>query len=109
MQKNSNAPNDSAAAVQTTQDILLLLLPHLPLKEAASLFDLCLTPEILASKDAGVQKRGYRIVAKLLDGGKVTLDGARVESTFKILIDATEKVGAAAKRVWPPLILYALL
>ncbi|KZS98276.1 NUC173-domain-containing protein [Sistotremastrum niveocremeum HHB9708] len=98
MQKNSNAPNESAAAVQTTQDILLLLLPHLPAKEAASLFDLCLTPEILASKDAGVQKRGYRIVAKLMDSGKVTLDGTRVENSFKLLIEATEKVGAAAKR-----------
>ena len=82
-----------------TQDILLLLLPYLHSLQATSLFQLCMTSEILGGKDNGVQKRGYKILTKLLESGKVTIDAP---SIIQRLDDLSDGLSPAAKKVEPP-------
>lgn len=78
------------------QDILILLLPYLPRNDAQTLFDLCLTPQVLSGKDSGVQKRGYKILTKLIDKDKVETDILIVlEKLDKLL----EGLTPAAKKV----------
>jgi ribosomal RNA-processing protein 12 len=80
-----------------TQDILILLLA-LPLcsTDATALFQACLSSEILGSKDNGVQKRGYKILAKLADSGKVAIDA---ENILGRLDELAEGLSPAAKKV----------
>jgi ribosomal RNA-processing protein 12 len=91
-----SGPDDSGSVTAMTQDILILLLPHLSSTDATALFQLCLTSEILASKDNGVQKRGYKILAKLVESGKVVVD---TETVLKQLDGFTEGLAPAAKKV----------
>jgi len=82
-----------------TQDILILLLPYLHSLQATSLFQICMTPEVLGGKDNGVQKRGYKILTKLLESGKVTVDAPSIIQRLDDLCDglspAAKKVGAS--------------
>lgn len=80
----------------TSQDILILLLPHLSEVELRSLFELTLSPDVLNCKDNGVQKRGYKILAKVVESGKLTFD---VEPILRKLDDLTEGLTPAAKKV----------
>ena len=82
----------------TTQDLLLLLLPWLPSGECEELWRLCVSTAVIGNADAGVQKRGYRILSKLVQGGKLVgvLDA---ETTLQRLIERADNVGAAARRV----------
>ncbi|KAA1475204.1 NUC173-domain-containing protein [Dentipellis sp. KUC8613] len=93
-QTTRGAPDGGSVAAMA-QDILLLLLPHLGAADAAALFELCLTPAVLAYPDNGVQKRGYKILARLVEGGKVVLD---VEDVVKRLDGVAEALAAAAKK-----------
>lgn len=79
-----------------TQDILILLQPYLSSADANALFETCLSSEILGSKDNGVQKRGYKILSKLLEGGKVTIDAEEVLGQLDELV---EGLAPAAKKV----------
>lgn len=79
-----------------TQDILILLLPYLSAIDAKALFELCLTAEVLTSKDNGAQKRGYKILARLLESGKVDVD---VVTVLKTLDGLLEGLNPAAKKV----------
>ncbi|KAF8200713.1 armadillo-type protein [Pholiota molesta] len=79
----------------TSQDILVLLLPTLSTADSQALFELCLAPEVLSCKDNGVQKRGYKILSKLVDGGKVTVIA---EVIIRRLDEMTEGLTAAAKK-----------
>lgn len=79
-----------------TQDILILLLPYLSATDAKALFELCLTAEVLTSKDNGAQKRGYKILARLLESGKVDVD---VVTVLKTLDGLLEGLNPAAKKV----------
>lgn len=85
--------NDMTA---TSQDILILLLPYLSSENATGLFQLCLTSEVLGSRDNGVQKRGYKILTKLVESNKVSVDAASVLRTLDELMDG---LSAAAKKV----------
>ena len=77
-----------------TQDLLLLVLPYLSPEHATALFDTFLTSEVLESWDSGVQKRGYKILARLIVSGKVQVDAAAV---FKKLEGLVDGVVTAAK------------
>lgn len=88
--------NDQKSVVTTMQDILVLLIPYLPTAEAKSIFDLCLTPEVLTNKDNGVQKRGYKLLGKLVESGNVEIDA---ETMFKTLEEVADNTAAAAKKV----------
>jgi ribosomal RNA-processing protein 12 len=84
------------SVVAMTLDLLVLMLPYLPVTEAQALFETCLSKEILESKDNAVQKRGYKILAKLMEGGKVTTDA---QAVLQKLDGMLEGLNSAAKKV----------
>lgn len=80
----------------TAQDIFVLLLPQLSQSDSQNLFELTMKREVLCCKDNGVQKRGYKILSKLVEGGKVTVDA---EQVLRTLDDMIEGLTPAAKKV----------
>lgn len=79
-----------------TQDILVLLLPHLSTQDTSQLFDTILSKEVLVNPDNGIQKRGYKILARLVEGGKLSLD---TETLLKRLDELSDGLSPAAKKV----------
>jgi ribosomal RNA-processing protein 12 len=82
-----------------TQDILVLVLPHLSNQDASGLFDVILSKEVLTNQDNGVQKRGYKILAKLVELGKMSSD---VEPVIERLDELSDGLAPAAKKVRTP-------
>lgn len=78
-----------------TQDLLILLLPCLEAQEMSSLVQICTTNEVLCCKDNGVQKRGYKVLAKVLSSGKVETDAP---ATLQQLDLFTTGLSPAAKK-----------
>ena len=81
-----------------TQDILVLVLPYLSNQDASGLYDVILSTEVLANQDNGVQKRGYKILAKLVELGKMSMD---VEAVIERLDELSDGLAPAAKKVNP--------
>lgn len=79
-----------------TQDILVLLLPHLSTQDTSELFDTIFSNEVLINSDNGVQKRSYKILARLIEGGKLSLNA---ETLIKRLDELSEGLSPAAKKV----------
>ena len=79
-----------------TLDILVLLLPYLSTQDASELFDAIFSDEVLVNPDNAVQKRAYKILARLVEGGKLPID---VERLFKRLDESSDGLSAAAKKV----------
>lgn len=76
---------------------MLLLLPYLSPADCTALFQLCLTPEVISNQDNGVQKRGYKILARVVEGGKLgTFD---VDAVVKKLDELSDGLAPAAKKV----------
>ncbi|CAA7261659.1 unnamed protein product [Cyclocybe aegerita] len=97
-QKNpsyANAVGDIGNMTTTSQDILVLLLPSLSAADSKTLFALILTPDVLSCKDNGVQKRGYKILSKLVEHNKVTVDA---EAVLRKLDELTDGLTPAAKK-----------
>ncbi|KAI0630149.1 NUC173-domain-containing protein [Trametes polyzona] len=90
---NKGPASDSMTVM--TQDLLLLVLPYLSEKDATELLNLYLTTEVIENKDNGVQKRGYKTLARLVESGKVQIDAAAVFKTLEGLVDG---LAAAAKK-----------
>ena len=80
----------------TAQDILVLLLPTLSTADCQALFELCLASDVLSCKDNGAQKRGYKILSKLVDSEKVKVNA---EVILKRLDEMTVGLTPAAKKV----------
>ncbi|KAF8160842.1 NUC173-domain-containing protein [Crassisporium funariophilum] len=91
----SNANNNGDNMAATSQDILILLLASISAADSISLFELSLTPEVLCGKDNGVQKRGYKILTKLVQQGKVPVEA---ETILRKLDDFTQGLTPAAKK-----------
>ncbi|KAG6369547.1 armadillo-type protein [Boletus reticuloceps] len=72
----TDAPDvqQNANSTTMTQDLLILLLPWLEEQQMMSLVQICMTNDVLCCKDNGVQKRGYKILANVINGGKVQID-----------------------------------
>ncbi|RDB25177.1 Ribosomal RNA-processing protein 12 [Hypsizygus marmoreus] len=87
--------HESGSLTATTQDILILLLPYLSATDATALFQLCMTPEVLGGKDNGVQKRGYKILTKTVESGKISLDA---EAVIRRLEELSDGLSPAAKK-----------
>ena len=102
----SDNSNDTGNLIIISQDLLILLLPHLPPADATTLFQLCLSSEVLNYKDNGVQKRGYKILGKLVDAGKVAVDA---EHVLKALDELGDGLLPAAKKVSPNISVYLSL
>ena len=82
--------------VTMTQDLLQILLPFLGDNDSRILFELSCVEGVLENKDTGVQKRGYKILSKLVDGGKIQVTpGNFIEQ----LEGKADGVSAAAKKV----------
>ena len=97
LQKLSAAPNvqQNANVTTMTQDLLILLLPWLEAQEMQSLVQICMTNEVLCCKDNGVQKRGYKILAKVLSSAKAETDTL---ATLEQLDSFTTGLSPAAKK-----------
>ncbi|KAK7005671.1 rRNA processing protein [Favolaschia claudopus] len=91
--RSSSIEGGSEAA--TTQDLVLLLLPNLSRADALQLFQLCCSAEVLSAKDNGVQKRGYKILTRLVQSEKVEIDA---EATLKKLDELVDGLTPAAKK-----------
>ncbi|KAF6760152.1 ribosomal RNA-processing protein 12 [Ephemerocybe angulata] len=84
---NNTAQSENANLTATAQDILILLLPYMSASDAGSLFELCMAPEVLSGKDNGIQKRGYKVLAKLVEGGKIAPSSEEVLKRLDELVD----------------------
>ncbi|KAG1771700.1 armadillo-type protein [Suillus occidentalis] len=93
--RQSLQQSDNGNTTAMTQDLLILLLPFLDAQDVAALFSTCLVQEVLCHKDNGVQKRGYKILAKLLENGKVEEDALQ---TFQRLDELSVGLAPAAKK-----------
>ncbi|KAF7315455.1 rRNA processing protein [Mycena indigotica] len=91
--RHSSIEGGSEAA--TTQDLVLLLLPYISSADAQKLFQLCLSKTVLCAKDNGVQKRGYKILTRLIETKKVSIE---VETVLKELDETLEGITPAAKK-----------
>jgi ribosomal RNA-processing protein 12 len=88
--------NDPANIVITALDLLILLLPHLAPSDASALFQLILSPNVLTYNDNGVQKRAYKVLGKLIEYGKVTVN---VEEVLKTIDEVVEALSTPAMKV----------
>jgi ribosomal RNA-processing protein 12 len=86
---------EAGKVTTATQDILILLLPYLSPSASSTLFDLCLTADVIGGKDNGVQKRGYKILTKLVESNKVVVDA---ETTLRQLDELVANLTPAAKK-----------
>lgn len=101
-QNSKQAPSPTT---YTTLDLLILLVPHLSPSDGTRLFTLTFVDTVIASPDGTVQKKAYRILARLVERG--TVDGlqegegkiGRVEEVLVRCGELTSGVNVAAKRV----------
>ncbi|KAI0051816.1 NUC173-domain-containing protein [Auriscalpium vulgare] len=104
--QQTRGPAEGGSVVAMTQDILLLVLPYLVPTDAAALFELSMSQEVLTNHDNGVQKRGYKTLCRLVESGKLGV-AFDIEGVIKRLDAATEGIASAAKK--DRLYLYAKL
>jgi len=94
-QTKSVISSDDSVTV-TALDLLLLLLPFLSTTDATALFQACLSPTLLNIKDNAIQKRGYKVLARIVESGKINVDA---ESVFRELDTLSDALVPAAKKV----------
>jgi ribosomal RNA-processing protein 12 len=87
---------DGDGVVTMAQDLLCILLPFLGDSDSRTLFELSSVEGVLENKDTGVQKRGYKILSKLVDSGKIQVTP---ENFIQQLEGKVDGVSAAAKKV----------
>ncbi|KAF8650444.1 hypothetical protein AX16_005247 [Volvariella volvacea WC 439] len=92
---HSSEDNNTISVAAMTQDILIIALPYLSPSSAEDLFRVCLSRSVLAAKDNGVQKRGYKILAKLVESNKISPDALTI---LKQLDDLLDGMSPAAKK-----------
>ena len=63
-----NSPRYVPPLPHTMLDLLLALVPHVHGANAAALYDLACRDTLLAAPDGGLQKKVYRLLARLLEG-----------------------------------------
>ncbi|KIY44425.1 NUC173-domain-containing protein [Fistulina hepatica ATCC 64428] len=86
---------DGASVTTATQDLLILLLKYVSEDDATALFSFCISAEVLGAEDNGVQKRGYKILASLVQEGKVKVDA---EAVLRQLDELGDRLSPAAKK-----------
>lgn len=95
-QSPANGAADQSSLTAMSLDLIALTLPYLSSVDAMSLFNLCLSSEILESKENAVQKRGYKILGKLMESSKVQIDAIAVlqqlDNFLDDLLPAAKKV-----------------
>ncbi|EIW67760.1 hypothetical protein TREMEDRAFT_40374 [Tremella mesenterica DSM 1558] len=79
----------------TMLDLLIIFVPTLPAVQATALFKATATPTVLENPDATVQKKGYRLLKRLIEAGHGKED---LEGLVKKLNDVVGNVGPGAQR-----------
>lgn len=87
---------DGNGVVTMTQDLLYILLPFLGDNDSRTLFELSSVEGVLENKETGVQKRGYKILSKLVGSSKIQVTP---EDFIQQLEGKADGVSAAAKKV----------
>lgn len=82
-------------------DILVTLVPQARGATARALFDFALSDKVVASGDAAVQKKGYRILARLCEESKSEVLKGREGEVIDKVVEGAGKVANGAKRVRP--------
>ncbi|KEP47350.1 ribosomal RNA-processing protein [Rhizoctonia solani 123E] len=88
----------------TTLDLLILLVPHLSPIDGTRLFTIVFAENVISNADGTVQKKAYRILARLVERGVVNglQEGegknAKVESALSRCVEITSRVNVSAKR-----------
>lgn len=89
--------NQKASQIVVTMlDILILLVPYLPPTKAKDLFKMCMRKALLSDKENAVQKRGYKVLSKLLENSAFDID---VESVLRTMSELSDDVVVAARKV----------
>ncbi|KAH0827850.1 hypothetical protein J3R83DRAFT_3476 [Lanmaoa asiatica] len=88
-------PREISKAYHKVVELFQQNLQRLKTQEIMSLVQICMTNEVLCCKDNGVQKRGYKILAKVLSSGKVQTDTL---ATLQQLDSFTTDLSPAAKK-----------
>jgi ribosomal RNA-processing protein 12 len=92
-------PGQASPTSHTMLDLLILLVPFLPKESAQALFAHATGETLIGSDDPAVQKKSYRVLARLIETKKVLVGGEGIEPFVKRLVDGSEVVAAAARRV----------
>lgn len=92
-------PGQASPTSHTMLDLLILLVPFLPKESAQALFAHATGEKLIGSDDPAVQKKSYRVLARLIETKKVLVGGEGIEAFVKRLADGGEVVAAAARRV----------
>lgn len=98
-------PHAVPPAAHSMLDLLITILPFLPTEDAVRLFFSSSSDALLKNEDAGVQKKAYRILSRLMDRhkGEALLQtgngtSANVAQLLIKLREATVNVASGAKR-----------
>ena len=77
----------------TLLDLLIILIPYLPLDSASGLFAEMSTGSLIENSDAAIQKKTYRILTRLIETGKATaLNGEGADEFVKRLVAVGENM-----------------
>lgn len=97
---NTQSPGGTPVA-HTMLDLLLLILPFLPVPSTTSqtLFQKALSQEMMGHRDAGVQKRTYRVLARLIQKGVLGGNEGEVSVVVSRVNETREGVAQGAQRV----------
>lgn len=79
-------------------DLLIILVPHLPSTTAQALFTAASTGDLLENSDPAVQKKSYRILTRLLELGKASVEGEAVDAFVSKIAEAGKQIGVGAQR-----------
>lgn len=64
----ANSPRYVPPVPHTMLDLLIVLVPYVSAEDAGGMLELCLGDALLTAKDGGLQKKTYRVLARLLSG-----------------------------------------
>ena len=82
-------------------DLLIILVANLPPAQSLALFEATASQAMLEHGDATVQKKGYRVLKRLLEAGRVgdLVQGEKLENFVSKLNEVGGGVGPGAQRV----------
>ncbi|WVR06684.1 hypothetical protein IAU60_003716 [Kwoniella sp. DSM 27419] len=95
---SSDVPVPGGSPISHTMlDLLIIFVPHLPPAQSFALFNAASQGTLLEHKDATVQKKSYRCLKRLIEGGKLG-DKVNLEEFVAKLGEAGAGVGPGAQR-----------
>ncbi|WFD33783.1 pre-rRNA processing protein [Malassezia cuniculi] len=95
----ANSPRYIPPVPHTMLDLLIVMVPFVDASGASKLFELANQDALLASTDSGLQKKAYRILARLIGGKHGSVAGADSVSLLGRLNAAPAQSGAVRDRL----------